>query len=134
MGKRGWNGASYNSMDIITPPSPPQPPRHSSEEKVLVILAHLSALLGVGIILPLIVYLVKKTEPGVAAGHAKEALNFHLSLLVYSIGALLLSFVGVGFLLFPIIAIGGLVFAIIAAVKASEGVLYRYPASIRFVP
>lgn len=120
-------------MDIITPPTLPETRQPSSEEKVLIILTHLSALLGVGIILPLIVYLIKKNEGGRVRAHAAEVLNFHLSLVIYSLCAIPLLFVFVGFLVYVAIAIGGLVCAIIAAVKASEGELYRYPLCIRFI-
>ncbi len=108
-------------------------PRPSSDDKVLGLICHLSSLLGVGIILPLVVYLVKKQDAGQVSEHAKEALNFHLSVLIYAACAVPLVFLGVGLLLFPVIAIGSLVLAIIAAVKASEGVVYRYPACIRFI-
>jgi uncharacterized Tic20 family protein len=116
-----------------TPPTLPVVGRPSSDDKLLIILCHLSAFLGVGIILPLVVYLVKKNEAGVTAEHAKEVLNFHLSLLVYALGALLLVLVGIGVLLMAAIGIGSVVLAIVAAVKASEGVLYRYPVTIRFI-
>lgn len=108
-------------------------PRPASEDKVLIILCHLSAFIGVGFILPLIVYLIKKQETGPAAAHAREVLNFHLSLLVYFVCSIPLMFIGVGFILFMLIALGSLILAVIAAVKASDGVLYRYPLSIRFI-
>lgn len=108
-------------------------PRSDSEDRVLGLICHLTSLLGVGIVLPLIVYLIKKQEAGQVAAHAKEALNFHLSVMLYVMCAVPLVFIGVGLLLFPAIAIGSLVLAIIAAVKASDGVVYRYPACIRFI-
>lgn len=115
--------------------SPPSPPSLSpaGDDKTLIILCHLSALLGVGIILPLIVYLVKKDEPGRTAAHAAEVLNFHLSLVIYALCAIPLVFILVGIFVYIGIAIGSLVCAIIAAIKASEGVLYRYPLCIRFI-
>ena len=58
--------------------SPPAPlaPRPSGDDKPLIILCHLSGLLGVGIILPLIVYLLKKDESGRTAAHAGEVRAF----------------------------------------------------------
>ncbi|MDF3059317.1 MAG: hypothetical protein K0R17_3532 [Rariglobus sp.] len=108
-------------------------PRPSGEDKALIILCHLSAIIGVGFLLPLVVYLIKKQEPGTAAAHAKEVLNFHLSLLIYALCAIPLVFVGVGILLLMAIAIGSLILAVIAAVKASDGGFYRYPVCIRFI-
>ncbi len=113
-------------------PSPP-PLRPTGDDKALIIICHLSSLLGVGIILPLIVYLMKKDEPGQTAAHAGEVLNFHLSLLIYALCAIPLMFIFVGFFVYIAIAIGSLVCAIIAAIKASEGGFYRYPLCIRFI-
>jgi uncharacterized protein len=120
-------------MDILASPPPLQPFRSSGDDKTLIILCHLSGLLGVGIILPLIVYLIKKDEPGRTAAHAGEVLNFHLSLVIYAVCAFPLIFIFVGIFVYIGIAIGSLVCAIIAAIKASEGVLYRYPLTIRFI-
>lgn len=128
---RGWNLDEPHSMENL-PQSPP-PFRPSGDDKTLIILCHLSALLGVGIILPLIVYLIKKDEPGRTAAHAGEVLNFHLSLVIYALCAIPLIFIFVGFFVYIAIAIGSLVCAIVAAIKASEGVLYRYPLCIRFI-
>jgi uncharacterized Tic20 family protein len=43
-------------------------------------LSHLSALLGVGFVLPLVVYLAMRKESEYVATNAREALNFHISL------------------------------------------------------
>ncbi|MGK0197767.1 MAG: putative Tic20 family protein, partial [Yoonia sp.] len=59
--------------------------RLTSDEKLWSVLSHLSLLLGVGILLPLIVYLVKKGDSPAVAEHAKEALNFHISVYLYAI-------------------------------------------------
>lgn len=132
----GW-GVTHVTMDnpppLLAPHLATPPPSAPTEDKALMILSHLSGLLGVGVILPLIIYLIKKDGGGATAAHAKEALNFHLSLMIYAFAALPLIFVGVGLLVFPVIIVGSLVLAIIAAVKAGDGVLYRYPLCIRFI-
>jgi len=110
----------------------PQSPRYSSDEKLLIIACHLSGFIGVPFILPLIVYLVKKEEPGPVAAHAKEALNFHISLIIYFAIAAVLLVVGIGFLLFPLIGLAWFILSIVAALKASDSIFYRYPACIRF--
>jgi uncharacterized protein len=109
------------------------PPVLSSDDKLWAILCHLSLFLGVGVIVPLIVYLVKKSDSAPAAAHAKEALNFHISIYLYGIIAGVLTVIFIGILLLPLIALLGLVCSIIAAVKASQGEFYRYPLTIRFV-
>jgi uncharacterized Tic20 family protein len=120
---------------MITLPfnAPASNPRLNGDEKALIVLCHLSGFLGVGFILPLVVYLIKKKEGGPAAVQAKEVLNFHISLLIYALCIFPLCFVFVGFVLMPVLVIGASVLAIIAAIKASDGVAYRYPLCIRFI-
>ncbi|MDR1282153.1 MAG: DUF4870 domain-containing protein [Opitutaceae bacterium] len=111
----------------------PPPLPLSNNDKLLAVLCHLSALLGVGLILPLVIWLVKKDDSPVVAEHAREVLNFQLSVLIYSLCSAVLVFVVIGVFMLIAIGIGSLVFAIVAAVKASEGKLYRYPACLRMV-
>ena len=102
-------------------------------------LAHLSALGGlivplIGIVLgPLAVWLARRDESAFVAEHAKEALNFNISVLLAAIACMLLMLVFVGFLLGTALFVAWLVFILIAAIKASEGATYRYPFSLRFV-
>ncbi len=109
------------------------PPAVKSDDRIWIIVCHLSLFIGVGLLLPLIVYLVKKADAPLVAEHAKEALNFHISLLIYWIVTALLCAVLVGFLLIPVVGIIMVVFPIIAAVKASNGEFYKYPLTLRLV-
>ena len=124
--------------DEIPPPltsisSAPSAPAVSSDDKIWAVLCHLSLLLGVGFVLPLIVYLVKKQDAPATAEQAKEALNFHISVYIYAFVSVLLCTVLIGFLLFPVVIIGSMVCAILAAVKASHGEPYRYPLTVRLI-
>jgi len=111
-------------------PSVQPPPIQRGDDQLWIIFSHLSILLGVGLLVPLIVYLVKKDESPHVGEHAKEALNFHLSILIYS---LICAATCVGIPLLLVIGIGGMVLAIIAAVKSSESAVYRYPLTLRLV-
>lgn len=111
----------------------PPPIANNSDDRLWAILSHISLLIGVAIILPLIVYLVKKDESPVAANHAKEALNFHISLLIFNIVCIPLVFIFIGIFLMVGIAIASIVFCIIATIKAANDEFYRYPLTIRFV-
>lgn len=104
-------------------------------EKIWSILCHVSVFsVGVGLVLPLAVYLSYRHESGYAADHAREALNFHLSVLLYSLCCVPLVFVfGLGAVLIIAMGFTSLVLGLIAAVKASDGAGYRYPLTIRFV-
>ncbi len=111
-----------------------QPPTlPDSNDKLFVVLCHLSVFLSVPLILPLIVYLVKKDESEFVAFHAKESLNFHLSILIYSIGCAILVLVVIGAFLLMALGVAVVVLAIIAAIKSATGEHYRYPLTIRFI-
>lgn len=107
------------------------PPKGS--DKIWSMLSHLSAWLGVGILLPLVVYLAMRSESQYVAANAREALNFHLSLLIYALCCIPLIFIVVGIPLLILMGLGSLILAIIAAVKAADGGCYRYPLTIRLV-
>ena len=102
-------------------------------EKIWSMLSHLSAFFGVGFILPLIVYLAMRKESEYVACNAREALNFHISLLIYGLCCVPLIFILIGIPLLILLGLGSLVFAIIAAVKASDGQCYHYPLTFRLV-
>lgn len=114
-----------------TPVSPPA--SAPTSDKVLVLLCHLSVFVGAPFLLPFIVWLLKRHEPDPVGSHAAEVLNFHLSYLFYTVCVVPLIFVGVGVPLVVLIGIAGLVLAVIGALKASDGILYRYPLTIRLV-
>jgi uncharacterized Tic20 family protein len=101
----------------------------ASDEKTIAILSHILTLAG-GILAPLIIYIIKKDESKFVAFHAKESLNFQITLMIIVIGLMITI---VGLLVVWIVGIAALVFVIIATVKASEGKLYKYPFSIRLI-
>jgi uncharacterized Tic20 family protein len=104
-------------------------------EKIWSILCHVSVIsVGIGLVLPLAVYLSFRHESVYAADNAKEALNFHLSLLLYSLCCIpLILFFGLGVMLLIAMGFASIVLGIIAAIKASDGTSYRYPLTIRFI-
>jgi len=106
----------------------------TSIDKLCIVASHLSILLGVGIFLPLIVFLVKKGDSEVVARNAKEALNFHISIYIYAIVAGLLCFVLIGIPLIFALGIAILVLPIIACVATVDGADYRYPFTLRLIP
>lgn len=111
----------------------------SESERTWGMLAHLSALAGLvfpllGIVLgPLAVYLARRDNSAFVAAHGKEALNFNITVLLATIVCMLLMMVFVGFLLGTALFIAWLVLTLVAAIKASEGQLYRYPVSLRLI-
>ena len=65
--------------------------------------------------------------------HGKESLNFQITTLIAVLIALPLIFVIIGFFLLFVIGIAYLVLTIIAAIKANDGLPYRYPIAIRLI-
>lgn len=119
-------------MDTIATPLPPAvAPR--GNEKIWSILSHLSWFIGVPFLLPLVVYLAMRGDSDYVAANAREALNFHLSVLIYVLCCAPLAFILIGGPLIVIILAASLLFSIIAAIKASEGQVYRYPLTLRLV-
>lgn len=107
-------------------------PPPSGNHKIWGILSHLSGFIGVGFILPLVVYFAMRDDSEYVAANARAALNFHLSLLIYGLCCIPLIFVLIGIPLLIVLGLGSLVLSIIAAIKASDGGCYHYPLCIPF--
>lgn len=129
------------------PPVPPagatvQPPGTTGpidvQARPMAVLMHLSALLGyfiplANLIIPLVVWLVKKDESADLDAVGREVINFNLSMLVYALAGILLSLVLIGVVVLVALWIFGIVVTVIAAVRANDGWRYRYPLTIRFL-
>ncbi len=111
--------------DVAAPPT--------GNDKIWAMLSHLSALFGLGLLLPLVVYLAMRNESAYVGDNAKEALNFHISVLIYVLCCIPLALVLIGIPLLIIIGLGCVILSIVAAVKASSGERYRYPLTLRLV-
>lgn len=147
--QRWWDGVAWG------------PPAPDSNDRTLATLSHLGAVFG-GFLLPLVLYVIAKDETRPQTrSHAREALNFQITMLVVTGVAMIAMFtglaasgllgasgepeaigagVGVGFGIFILffvlvfaVSIAGLVFGIIGALRANKGVHYQYPLCIRFV-
>jgi uncharacterized protein len=110
----------------------------TKDDRTMGMLCHLLALAGLvipfgNVLGPLVIWLMKKDQSWFVDDQGKESLNFQISLTIYMIIAGVLVFVLIGILLLPLIGIAGLVLTVIAALKANEGVTYRYPATIRLI-
>jgi uncharacterized Tic20 family protein len=112
---------------------PALPPHPSNNDRLLAILCHLSGLIGVPLLLPFVVYLVMKEDSAFVKDHAREALNFHLSIIIYTLLCVPLVMIVVGVVFLVALGIFSLVVAIIAAMKASDCAGYRYPLCIRLL-
>ncbi len=110
----------------------------SKDERTWGMLCHLIALIGVlipfgSIIGPLVIWLIKKDEMPFVNDQGKESLNFQITMIIAFIICFILMFVFIGIFLIIPLFIYWLVIVIMAAVKANDGVAYRYPYTIRFL-
>jgi uncharacterized protein len=132
----------YSYMENSPPPLPTEMPVGPGEfpsVRTWNILCHATALLGVllhfpGHILgPLVVWLAKRHDSPEIDAHGKESLNFQISMLLYTAIAAVFCLVLIGFLVLPILWVLNAVFVVVASIQASDGKLYRYPMTIRFI-
>lgn len=108
------------SMPAVTP---------SSDEKTMAILSHILTIVS-SFIAPLIIYLVKKDESPYVRDHAKESLNFQITMFIIC-AVLFITIIGI--LLIWVVQIANLILVIIATIKASENKMYRYPFNFRLI-
>lgn len=123
------------SQDIETVESTPEKP--DKDARTWGMICHLMALCGYvipfGHILgPLIIWAVKKDEYEFVNDQGREAINFQLTMTIAVIIAMILIIIVIGIPLLVVLAIFDLVMIVVAAIKANDGVRYRYPLTIRF--
>ena len=108
----------------------------SSDERTWAMLCHLSTFAGLigvpfGHILgPLIAWMIKRDEYPLVDDQGREALNFQISMTIYSlICAVLIITIPLIFVLL----VFDIVVTIMAALRANKGEYYRYPMTIRLI-
>ena len=127
VGQEGYAAApAYGSSTAAMAPLNP------SEEKAWSLGAHLGVLI-LGFLAPLIIWLVFKGRGPFLEHHAKESLNFQITVMIAMVVAVILTFLLVGIVLVLALVPWMLIMPIIAAVKANSGEWYRYPLTLRLV-
>lgn len=101
-------------------------------------LLHLSQLAGflaplVGLIVPIVLWQLKKTEMPELDIHGKIVVNWIISMLIYLCACVLLSYAVIGVPLLGILAVLVIVFPIVGGIKANKGEIWKYPLSITFI-
>lgn len=135
---------------VAAPPPAPAAPAGTFDERTYTTFLHLSSIasalvLGLGFLGPLIMWVIKKDQSPFVDRHGRAALNFHISLFIYTVVLvvvivfLFITIIGI-LLAIPLIIFGaifGLVayilFPILACLKANQGQEYRYPLAITFL-
>ena len=128
-------------MENQPPPSPypgSPAPLSPADERMWAMITHLSALPGslvlIGSVLaPLIIWQIQKDRSAFVDYHGKEAVNFQITMTIAATICFLLIFLLIGIALIWLVGAAWLALTIIAAVKAYNGVYYRYPFTFRFI-
>ncbi len=87
-------------------------------------------LIGPAILLPLVLWLIRKDESPFVDDHGREMLNAILSFVLYHIVAIITI---IGIIALPVLYIVGVVNLVRGDVSAGRGELFRYPMTIRFL-
>jgi uncharacterized protein len=108
------------------------------EERQWAMLCHMSAMLMYitvigGFIAPLVIWLLKRDEMPFVADQGRETLNFQITTLLALVVGGCLAIVLIGFVIIGVVLLFHFIVTIIAAVKTSEGVVYRYPICWRVI-
>jgi uncharacterized Tic20 family protein len=88
-----------------------------------------------GVIAPLVMWLIKKNDSHFIDDHGREAVNFWISMILYTLAIALLTAItcGVGAIFFIAQLIFGIICVIRAAIAANHGQYFRYPMCIRLI-
>lgn len=125
-----------NYEQPFDPGSSGQPGTGMEESKDARTFAALAHLLGIftSFVGPLVIWIIQKDVHPFVDDQAKEALNFHITiLLAHAIAGLLWMAFCIGTILTPTIFVLQIVLGIMATVKANNGERYRYPLTLRLL-
>lgn len=98
------------------------------------LLCHLGGV-ATTVVVPLVIWQLKKEQSKFLDDQGKEALNFQLNALGYYLICLIISLATCGFLtlIFVPVALYVAIMGIIGGLKANNGDVFRYPGNIRVV-
>src|SRR5262249_15986671 len=102
----------------------------SKDDRTMAMVCHIGGIFG--FLVPLIIWLIKKDESRYIDHHGKEAVNFHITMLIGHIVAGITVCLTFGALNAAVYVVA-IVFSILGGVAANRGEWYRYPISIRFI-
>lgn len=107
------------------------------DDRLWAMLCHLGTLVTVvafaNIIVPLVIWMLKKDKSALVNDQGKEALNFQITMMIGYALCIPLIFMLIGIPLAIALALYHLIYSIIAAIKAYDGQAYRYPIAVRLI-
>jgi uncharacterized protein len=114
-------------------------PENEKQARQWAMLCHITGLctfLGIpfgNLIVPLIIWLLKRETHPFVDEQGKESLNFQITMTLYGIIAGLLCLILIGFALLAVLLIADIVLVIQATLAADKGKAFKYPATFRFI-
>ncbi|MDJ0656295.1 MAG: DUF4870 domain-containing protein [Xanthomonadales bacterium] len=127
-----------NENKPVTPNTSAPATDSSREANQWAMFIHFSVLAGfivpfAGLILPIVLWQLKKDEFPVIDDHGKVVVNWIISALIYSVVCFILTFVIIGIFGFMALGLATVLFAIIGGIKANNGELWEYPLTIKII-
>ena len=129
-------------MDAPIPTTATPPALPAKDERLWATLAHLSAFAiyftGIGhLVGPLVIWLAKRSGNPFINDQGREALNFQITWTIMMVANCILFITIIGAViaapLFYILPVYHVICMIIAAIKANDGVAFRYPLTLRLI-
>jgi uncharacterized Tic20 family protein len=113
----------------------------SKDERTMALICHLLPFAGFllphapvfNIVAPLLMWLIKKDEMPFLKDQGREVVNFQITLSIVIFICTLTFWLILPILVALGVAIAAIVLMILGAIKASDGVAYRYPFSLRLI-
>ena len=110
-----------------------------SDHRTYCLIMHLTTILftalpGISLAAPLVMWQVRKHDSAFIDDHGREVVNFHISMLLYTLASVPLAFLcGIGFAVW----VGAIVLCVVGmsmgAAAAYRGEYFRYPMCVRLI-
>jgi hypothetical protein len=112
--------------------------RLKGNENTIAMWCHLSTFAGIlvpfgNFLAPLLIWLSKKDEYPLVDDQGRESLNFQITVFLYSLAGIILTFLIIGFLFLIVVMLFAVIQVIKAGIAASRGQRYRYPFCLRIM-
>ncbi len=130
-----FNNNTHNNKSDV--PEDPQNPGNRDNLNFAMLAHFLGALCLMAppfnLVCPLVIWLFKRHGNAYVEYHAREALNFQITVSLTAFVFSVLGFLFIGFILTGLLFLFALICGIRAALKASRNEYYQYPLTLRFV-
>jgi uncharacterized Tic20 family protein len=117
---------------------PPRPISGDQDANQWAMFIHFSLFAGyllplAGLVLPIILWQIKKDQYPFVDIHGKIVTNWIISLIIYSVVCAILLFLVIGIFGFIILGALTIIFPIVGGIKANQGEVWEYPLTIKFI-